>query len=224
MAVPGDVDVMVLRDVIERNAISNPVALRWMQRHLLASPAAPFSIEKLHSALRSQGIPVGKDSLHAYLAHLEDAFLIATVSLHTDSERKRMVHPRKAYPIDPGFIPLFERMGSPNTGQALETVVLLELLRRGYQVGYVTTADGWEVDFYAHAPGRKPLMLQVTASLHDPTTRERETRALISAASLYPQAIVLLVSLDGALPGAALPAPLRWMPATRWLLEDEDQG
>jgi predicted AAA+ superfamily ATPase len=215
---------MVLRDVIERNAISNPMALRWMQRQLLASPAAPFSIEKLHSALRSQGIPVGKDSLHAYLAHLEDAFLIATVSLHTDSERKRMVHPRKAYPIDPGFIPLFERMGSLNTGQALETVVLLELLRCGYQVGYVTTADGWEVDFYAHAPGRKPLMLQVTASLHDPTTRERETRALISAASLYPQAIVLLVSLDGALPGAALPAPLRWMPAARWLLEDEDQG
>jgi predicted AAA+ superfamily ATPase len=35
------VDVVVLRDIIERHAVTNPVALRWMQRHLLASAAAP---------------------------------------------------------------------------------------------------------------------------------------------------------------------------------------
>lgn len=33
------IDVAVLRDVIERHRISNPVALRWLQRQLLAASA-----------------------------------------------------------------------------------------------------------------------------------------------------------------------------------------
>jgi len=102
----GYVDVAVLRDVIERHGISNPVALRWLHRHLLDSPCAPFSIQKFHNALKSQGLPVAKDSLHAFLGHFEDAFLIRTTSLFTASERQRMVTPRKVYPIDPGIIPI----------------------------------------------------------------------------------------------------------------------
>jgi uncharacterized protein len=214
------VDVVVLRDVIERHAITTPLALRWLQRHLLSSPAAPFSIQKYHDALKSQGIAASKDYLHAYLAHLEDAFLITTVSLHTDSERKRMVNPRKAYPIDPGLIPLYERSASPNTGHALETVVLLELLRRGYQVSYVRTVEGWEVDFFAQAPGiRKPLLIQVSADIRDAPTRTREVRALVSAAAQHADAKALLLTMDSVLPGEALPAPLKWQPVIEWLLE-----
>ncbi len=131
------VDVVVLRDVIERHAVSNPLALRWMQRHLLANPAGLFSVQKCYDALRSQGIPASKDSLHAYLGYLEDAFLVRTVSIHTASERQRMVNPRKAYPVDPGLIPLYERAGRSNLGHALETAVFLELERRGYEAAYV---------------------------------------------------------------------------------------
>ena len=120
------VDVAVLRDVIERHGVSNPSALRWLQRHLLGAPTAPFSIQKFYHALKSQGLPVGKDSVHAFLAYLEDAFLIRTTSILTASERQRMVNPRKAYPIDPGLIPLYERTGRANTGHALETAVFLE--------------------------------------------------------------------------------------------------
>jgi len=35
-----------------------------------------------------------------------------------------MVNPRKAYPVDPGLIPVFERSGRAHLGHALETVVL----------------------------------------------------------------------------------------------------
>jgi len=92
------VDTALLRDVIERHAVSNPVALRWMVRHLLANPAGSFSVNKFYGDLRSQNIPVANDTLHAYLGHLEDAFLIRTVSMSSGSERQRMVNPRKAYP------------------------------------------------------------------------------------------------------------------------------
>ncbi len=214
------VDVVVLRDVIERHAVTNPLALRWMQRQLLSSPAGLFSVQKYHDALRSQGIAVGKDNLHAYLAHLEDAFLITTVSLHTASERQRMVRPRKAYPIDPGLIPLYERSGRANTGHALETAVLIELLRRGYTVNYALTLEGWEVDFYAQAPGREPLLIQVSADVTDASTREREIRALVSAAKQYPDAVPHLITLDRIAPAPPLPDSIHWRTAARWLLDD----
>jgi len=214
------VDVVVLRDVIDRHAVSNPLALRWLQRHLLANPAGQFSVQKFHDALRSQGVPVSKDTLYAYLAHLEDAFLIRSVSLHTASERQRMVNPRKAYPVDAGLIPVYERSGRPNLGHALETTVFLELERRGYEAGYVRTAEGYEVDFLATAPGLRPLLIQVSTDVHDPDTYEREVRSLVAASEKHKQASALLLTLESTPPRAALPPPLEWQWVGEWLLSE----
>ena len=214
------VDVVVLRDVIERHAVSNPLPLRWLQRHLLASPAGLFSVQKQYDALKSQGIPVGKDTLHSYLAYMEDAFLIRTISLHTASERQRMVNPRKVYPVDPGLIPLYERSGRTNLGHALETAVYLELERRGYESAYVRSREGWEVDFLAISPDAPTLLLQVCLELENSQVWEREVRSLTAAAAKYPQAQPLLLTLDAMPPREALPAPLEWRSATQWFLEE----
>ena len=103
------VDTAMLRDVVERHGVSQPVALRWMVRQLLGNAGGTFSVHKFHRDLRSQGIAVAKDTLHAFVAHLEDAFLVRTVSIATESERRRMANPRKVYPIDPGLIAVFDR-------------------------------------------------------------------------------------------------------------------
>ena len=201
-----------------RHAVSNPLPLRWLQRHLLASPATLFSVQKFYDTLRSQGIGVGKDTLHTFLGYLEDSFLIRVVSLHSASERQRMVHPRKVYPVDPGLIPIYDRVGRPNLGAALETAVLVELERRGCEVAYVRTKEGFEVDFLARFPEGDWLLLQVCADLTDAATREREVRALLSATADYPEATPLLISLDAIPPQPDLPAPLRWQSAAAWLL------
>ncbi len=216
----GYVDIAILRDVIDRHAVSNPVALRWIERQLLAQPGGAFSVNKQHAALRSQGIPVGKDTLHAYLAHLEDAFLIRTVAMHSASERQRLTNPRKAYPVDPGLIALFERSGLQQRGPALETTILLELQRRGFDVTYVRTPEGFEVDFLAHRPGEPPLLVQVSLETEGDATWERELRALTAAAPLYPEARPFLVTLDAAPPARPLPPRITWAPAARWLLEE----
>lgn len=212
------VDVAVLRDVIERHAVSNPIALRWMQRHLLGNAAAAFSAQKFFDALKSQGIPVAKDTVHAYLAHLEDAFLVRTVSLHTASERQRMVNPRKAYPVDPGLIPIYERTGRANLGHALETAVLIELERRGTEVGYVKTAGGYEVDFHARTPEGEESLVQVCTEVSDPEVFAREVRALAEGAAEHPRAKPVLVTLDSLPPREPLPKGVRWQAATEWLL------
>ena len=214
------VDVAILRDVIERHGVTNPAALRWLQRHLLANPAGVFSVQKFFGTLKSQGLPVGKNTLHDYLAHLEDAFLVRTVSLHTASERQRMVNPRKAHPIDPGLISLYERTGRANLGHALKTVVFLELERRGCEVDYVRTRDGYEVDFFACNPEGGATLIQVCTEVSEPATFEREVRALAGAAAEYKGARPLLLTFDTLPPRSPLPKPLRWQPAIAWLLGD----
>ena len=130
--------------------ITNPTALRWLVRRLMASPGGLFSISKFATDLKSQGIPVGKETLLEYLDHLEDAYLVETVSIATDSIKRKQVNPRKVYPIDSGFIPLFDRSGKSNIGHALETAVYLHLRRSKADISYVKTKNGFEVDFLAH--------------------------------------------------------------------------
>lgn len=76
----GDyVDIAILRDVVERHAVSNVAGLRWMVRHLLGNAAGLFSVEKFYAALKSQGLSISKDTVHQLLGHLEDCFLVRTV-------------------------------------------------------------------------------------------------------------------------------------------------
>lgn len=218
----GYVDTALLRDVIERHAVSHPVALRWMVRHLLGNAAGTFSVNKFHGDLRSQGIPVAKDTLHAYLGYLEDAFLIRTVAISSASARRRMVNPRKVYPIDPALIPVFDRTGRANLGHALETCVLLELDRRGSEFAYVRTEEGYEVDFLARYPDNHQELIQVCADLSDPTTRQREIRALQKAAKEHPKAALHLISLEPEIP-ADVPSRVTVHSAAAWLLRKSEE-
>lgn len=218
------VDVAMMRDVVERHRVSNVTGLRWLVRQLLGNAAAQFSVEKFFGALKSQGVRISKDTVHQLLGHLEDCFLVRAVWMESASERQRMLNPRKAYPVDPGLIPVFDRTGRANTGHALETVVLLELERRGAEVSYVRTPDGLEVDFLARFPGGVTELIQVAADASDPGTATRELRALEAAGQAHPRAgkRLLVVTRDG-LP-AEVPDGVIAQPAYEWLLTAAPEG
>jgi predicted AAA+ superfamily ATPase len=211
------VDVVLLRDVIERHNLSQPQVLHWMVRQLLGNAAGSFSINKFHADLKSRGVAVGKDTLHTYLAHLEDAFLLSNLDLATDSERRRQVNPRKVYPVDTGLMALYDRSGKANTGHALETAVLHELQRRGNQLNYVHTPNGYEVDFLARDAAGHEALIQVCADASDPATLAREVRALQDAATLWPHAELQLITL-GQPSVVDLPPEIKLCLAADWLL------
>lgn len=213
----GYVDVLLLRDVIERHEVVNPTALRWMVRRLLGSPAGSFSVTKFASELKSQGIAVGRETLYEFLAHLEDAFLLHAIPVATDSEKRRQVNPRKVYPADSGLIPVFDRSGKANVGPALETAVFVELQRRRAEVTYVKTQGGFEVDFLARYPDGTEELIQVCASVDDTETLAREVRALEDAE--YPRANRLLLTLESRMPFPEVPASITIQPAWQWILD-----
>jgi uncharacterized protein len=215
----GYVDAALFRDVVERHAVSSPLVLRWMIRQLLANAGGTFSVQKFHNDLSSQGMAVAKNTLHAYLSHLQDAYLVLSLPIATDSERKRMVNPRKAYPIDPGLIAIFDRSGKANAGHALETCVLLELMRRGAEVAWVRTAEGYEVDFFArHGDGSKEL-IQVCLSADESGTEAREMRALQSALKEHRRTKATIITLRPESFISTLPG-IEVVSAAAWLLAD----
>jgi predicted AAA+ superfamily ATPase len=212
------VDVAMMRDVVERHGVTNVAGLRWLVRHLLGNAATMFSVEKFYRALKSQGMSISKDTVHQLLGHLEDCFLVRTVWIDAASERRRMVNPRKAYPVDPGLIPVFDRTGRGNVGHALETAILIELERRGMSVTYVRTQEGHEVDFLARRPGGGEELIQVTVDATDAATAERELRALAEAGRLYPKATKRVLTLTGDRLPAQVPPGVIAQPAYEWLL------
>jgi predicted AAA+ superfamily ATPase len=213
----GYVDTALFRDVVERHSVTHVAALRWMVRHLLGNAGGSFSVNKFYNDTRSQGLAVAKDTLHDYLSYLEDAFLIRMVSIASKSERRRMVNPRKIYPIDPGLIPIYDRTGNADSGHMLETCVMLELERRGADIAYIRTQSGYEIDFLALFPDGREELIQVCADLDDPVVRDREVRALLDAAGEHPRGGLNIVTLHPE-SVSGLPERIAFHSAARWLL------
>lgn len=217
------VDVAILRDVVDRHRVSNVAGLRWLVRHLLGNAGSRFSVEKFHRALRSQGLAIARDTVHQHLAYLEDCFLVRTVWMESRSERQRMVNPRKAYPVDTGLIPVFDRTGRANIGHALETAVLIELERRRCETTYVRTPDGYEVDFLARHEDGAVELIQVCADASTDATGDREFRALTAAGRMFPSANKRLLTLNRRGLPVRTPADVIAQPASEWILAPSDQ-
>ena len=95
--------------------------------------------------------------------------------------------------------------------------MLHELERRKAEIGYVRTADGYEVDFHARFPDGREELIQLCAADDSEETLEREWRALTSAAGDFPRArrLLLMLTLDQ-LP-AASPKGIAAQTVYEWL-------
>lgn len=212
------VDVVILRDVVERHGVANITALRYLIRHLLGAPATLFSINRFHNDLKSQGIACGKNSLHEYLAYLIDAFLIDLVPIHSRSLRQQQVNPRKAYVIDTGLALAFCHQAQIDRGRLLENLVFNALRRQGQTITYFRGAEGYEVDFHAIARDGTVQLIQVCESLRDPRTRARELRTLTAALRECGLPRGCIVTLDDSEQIQQDGLTIDVVPAWRWLV------
>ncbi len=216
----GYVHTVLFRDVVERHGVTQVAALRWLVRQCLRNPAGSFSVHRLYLDLKAQGLGVAKDSVHALLGHLLDAFLVTAVPLATESERQRNSNPRKLYPADPGLIRAFDSSGRANLGHALETAVQNELERRRADVGYVKTADGLEVDFLARYRAGPAELIQVCSDPSSSETRTRELRAFTAAATEHAGARKRLLVLTRDQTKSLAEPGVEVQPAYEWLLAE----
>lgn len=175
------VDIVILKDIIERHNVSNIAVLRYLTKTLLINAAAPFSVNKFCNDIKSQGFKVGRETISNYLDYIEDAFLIFKVQVYSESIRAQHTIPSKIYVIDNGLINAFSLRIKDIYHKFLENQVYLDLRRQGKDIFYYNTKDGYEVDFVTVDKNGERELIQVTWDASDPKTFEREKRALDQA-------------------------------------------
>jgi predicted AAA+ superfamily ATPase len=207
------VDVVLLRDIIERYGVTNVAALRELCRHLLQNASTVFSVTRFHGQMKSEGVACTRDTLHHLLGYLEDAYLVFPVPLHTRSAQRRRVNPKKLYLADTGLISAFSLGLTADRGAKLENLVFLTLRRQGFDITYGRTVKGHEVDFVYQSDGQWHLV-QVCWTMEQPETRDREIRALQAMECEHPGAVCQVISWmdEGETDGIQI------IPIWKWLL------
>lgn len=219
------VDLVLLKDIVERHSVTNVHAARAFARSLLQSSGRLFSVNKTYNDLKSRGTGVGKDLLHALLDHFADAFLVFTVPVFRKSLRARQTNPRKVYAIDPGLAHAVSHVSSEDLGQRLETAVYLELRRRTAigrdgAISYYLTSEGREIDFVVGDPEFETAsaLFQVCADLGTPKARARELAALEEAMRELGLASATLVTLHESETLQMAQGTIHVVPAWQWFI------
>ena len=214
----GYLDVVILRDVVERHAVGNVALLRALVRRLLRCMSGRVSVNSMAQDLKSQGFAFGKDVLYELMQYVEDAFLAFQLPLHVQSEKRRQVNPKKVYAVDHGLVRACVASASTDLGHHLENIVYLHLRRTGEVLGFHLTESLREVDFVVDRQGKLALV-QACASVATPATRERELTALGEAMSETGIRDATIVTWDEAGIAEANGRTVRIAPAWQWLLE-----
>lgn len=189
------VDVVILRDVMERHGVANHAALRALTRHILQNSGQLLSVSRLSATFAEAGIACGKNTLFDLLDHLRDAYFCFPVEVHDRSLRRRQVNPRKVYAADAGLCRAFASGQTRDAGAALEGAVFRALRARGGQPDYVVTPQGFGVDFVVEDDSGWHF-IQSCLTLENPATAARELRALEDARALHPRATCTIVTYD----------------------------
>lgn len=167
-------DDVLYRDIATRYRLEAISALKELAFYLMSKPANLVSFNKLKDQFRLGSV----NTIKSYIEYMENSWLLFTLNLYDFSVKRQQIAPKKIYCIDSGLSNAVGFGFSPNTGKLLENLVFLALRQQSKEIYYYTTPNGFEVDFYLP---EKQQLVQVTQSLDNPTTRERELRALTEA-------------------------------------------
>ncbi|MCI1218025.1 ATP-binding protein [Bifidobacterium crudilactis] len=172
----GIVDTVLVKDILSRRQRGNARLVQGMAKFLVDVAGNLVNPRKIANTLTSSGIKTTADTVADYLKDFEDSYLFYRCDRYDIAGKKYLSINSKMYPADGGLRQALLGSKRPNRGSQLETIVFLELRRRGYDV-YVGTLQGGEVDFIARKNGVTEYY-QVSATLKDENTYRREIASL----------------------------------------------
>lgn len=167
---------ILLKDIVARFRLKNFSVLNDITAFLLANSGIIQSITKLKN-----NFSISHDMARDYVDYLKKAYLVFEVKKFDYSLKKQNVNEKKYYSIDFGLSNLMRVPNREFRGADLESMVYLELLRRGYEVFYYKTADNLEIDFVVQKENKIVQLIQVTKTINDEKTRKRELRSFQKA-------------------------------------------
>ena len=200
MYLEGIYNTIIIKDIEERQRrrdtdpnrrkVADIALLKAIAKFLAGSVGNPISVKGIADYITSTGRKVSQNTMADYIEVLSEAFVFYPAERFDIIGKQLMKMNQKLYIVDLGIRRYLLSRRDYDLGFSLENVVYLELLRRGYGVN-VGRVGNTEVDFVAKKDDRYHYF-QVTATMLDPATFEREITPLRNIRDNYPKTILTL--------------------------------
>ena len=210
-ALEGIISSILQKDILARCDASY-ILLEKITKFLASNIGSLTSPNNISSVLTSDKNSISRNSVDKYIKLLTSSFVFYEANRYDIKGKALLKTGQKYYIADTGFLGVFFGRRDSDFGHILENIVFLELLRRGYSV-QIGKIGELEIDFVASNPKEK-IYIQVSQSIMDEKTLNRELRALQSIPDNYEKIIISMdknyaLSLEG----------IKIKNAIEWLLE-----
>lgn len=196
----GIYNTIILKDIEERQKrreddpnkrkITDIVLLKNISRFLAGSVGSPIAIKNIAAFITSGGRKVSENTVSDYTEALTEPYVFYPAERFDVAGKQLLKTMPKYYIVDLGIRRHLLPRKHYDLGFSLENIIFFELLRRGYKV-YIGKVGSTEVDFVAKK-NEKVHYFQVTASMTEESTFDREIRPLRSINDNYRKTILTL--------------------------------
>ncbi len=184
-------DTVILKDVIGRNKLKDVDLLKRVFAFVcdnVGSITSTNSMAKYIAKEAKLDTSLRPATIGNILDMLQNAFIIYRADRYDVKGKEVLKSLEKYYVADTGLKNTIVGYNLENYGHAIENVVYLELIRRGYKV-YVGKTGNKEIDFVA-INQQETVYYQVSQSILDATTREREVAPFYATNDFYEKVII----------------------------------
>lgn len=185
---------ILLKDIISRHNLRNAEILNRILTFIISNIGQPVSANGISKYLKHENLKVSADTVLNYLSFSKNACFIHEAKKENLKGKKVLKTNGKYYLVDHGFNQAIIGKDMENTGQILENIVYIELLRMGYDVK-VGDINGREVDFVCNKVDRK-IYIQVAYLLSGKETVKREFGSLRAIGDDYEKYVLSMDNLD----------------------------
>ena len=188
-------NTVLLKDVIMRNNIRNPVFLDNLIRFLADNTGKIISANSISKFMRSQGQSITSTAVINYIKALCETYVIHKVNRYDIHGKRLFVSNDKYYFEDNG---IRNCLGGGNREgdieKVMENVVYNHLVRLGYEVT-VGQLQASEIDFVCSKPTGERVYVQVAYIIADEATRKQEFGNLRAIHDNYPKYVISMTPL-----------------------------
>lgn len=183
-------NTIVVKDILNRNKISDIIIFKSILRFIIDSIGTTISSKRISDSLTSDGRKVDTKTVEKYINAMIESYILYQVKRYDVKGKQYLKSQEKYYIVDVGFKHSLVPNSRLDIGHVLENIVYLELIRRGYKV-YIGKANEYEIDFMA-SKDDDIKYIQVSASIRDNSTYEREIRPFKYVSDNYEKIILTL--------------------------------
>lgn len=181
---------VIYRDIVVRHRLNSEKPIKEVSYYLASNFTHKFTYQSVAKAANIKST----ETVNDYIGYLEESYLLGVLTKYDYKVGEQIKSPKKAYFIDNGLVAQIGFSFSENLGCKLENAVYVELCRRGKEMYYYN--DGKECDFIVRSNGSVTEALQVTVSLKDSMTKDREEAGLLAAMDAFELKEGTIITLD----------------------------